>query len=32
MLAAEADEVVAAFGMRARRRLEREGWAGVVLG
>jgi ribosomal protein L11 methyltransferase len=32
MLASEADEVVAAFGMRARRRLEREGWAGVVLG
>jgi len=32
MLAAEADEVVAAFGMRERRRLEREGWAGVVLG
>jgi ribosomal protein L11 methyltransferase len=32
MLAAEADEVVAAFGMRARRRLELEGWAGVVLG
>ena len=32
MLAAEADEVVAAFGMRARRRLEHEGWAGVVLG
>ena len=32
MLAAEADEVVAAFGMRARRRLERDGWAGVVLG
>ena len=32
MLAGEADEVVAAFGMRARRRLELEGWAGVVLG
>jgi ribosomal protein L11 methyltransferase len=32
MLAAEAGEVVAAFGMRERRRLEREGWAGVVLG
>jgi ribosomal protein L11 methyltransferase len=32
MLATEADEVVAAFGMRARRRVERDGWAGVVLG
>jgi hypothetical protein len=32
MLAAEAGEVVAAFGMRERRRLERAGWAGVVLG
>jgi ribosomal protein L11 methyltransferase len=32
MLAPEADEVVAAFGVRARRRLELEGWAGVVLG
>ncbi len=32
MLAGEADEVVAAFGMlRERRRLEAEGWAGVVL-
>jgi ribosomal protein L11 methyltransferase len=31
MLAAEADEVVAAFGMHERRRLERDGWAGVVL-
>jgi ribosomal protein L11 methyltransferase len=32
MLAAETGEVVAAFGMRERRRLERDGWAGVVLG
>jgi ribosomal protein L11 methyltransferase len=32
MLAGEADEVVAAFGLRARRRLERDGWAAVVLG
>ena len=31
MLAREADEVVAAFGMDERRRLELEGWAGVVL-
>lgn len=32
MLAAEADEVIAAFGLYERRRLEREGWAAVVLG
>jgi ribosomal protein L11 methyltransferase len=32
MLAAETEEVVAAFGLRERRRLEVEGWAGVVLG
>jgi ribosomal protein L11 methyltransferase len=32
MRAAEAGEVVAAFGMHERRRLERDGWAGVVLG
>jgi ribosomal protein L11 methyltransferase len=31
MLAAEADEVVAAFGIHERRRLELDGWAGVVL-
>ena len=31
-LAGEADEVVAAFGMHARRRAELEGWAGMVLG
>jgi ribosomal protein L11 methyltransferase len=32
MLAAEAEEVVAAFGLHARRRVELEGWAGMVLG
>jgi ribosomal protein L11 methyltransferase len=32
MLAAEAEEVVAAFGLRERRRAELEGWTGVVLG
>jgi ribosomal protein L11 methyltransferase len=31
-LAGEADEVVAAFGLPERRRLEAEGWAAVVLG
>jgi ribosomal protein L11 methyltransferase len=31
-LAGEADEVVAAFGMRERRRVEADGWAAVVLG
>ena len=31
-LADEADEVVAAFGMRELRRLEDDGWAAVVLG
>jgi ribosomal protein L11 methyltransferase len=31
-LAGEVDEVVAAFGMPERRRLETEGWAAVVLG
>jgi ribosomal protein L11 methyltransferase len=31
-LAGEADEVVAAFGLRERRRIEAEGWAAVVLG
>jgi ribosomal protein L11 methyltransferase len=31
-LAAETDEVVAAFGMRELRRLEADGWAAVVLG
>jgi ribosomal protein L11 methyltransferase len=30
-LAGDADEVVAAFGMRAARRLEEDGWAAVVL-
>jgi ribosomal protein L11 methyltransferase len=32
MLAGEADEVVAAFGLPERRRLEADGWAAVVLG
>jgi ribosomal protein L11 methyltransferase len=32
LLVGEADEVVAAFGMRERRRRERDGWAGMVLG
>jgi ribosomal protein L11 methyltransferase len=32
MLAGEADEVVAAFGLRERRRVEEDGWAAVVLG
>lgn len=31
MLAGEADEVVAAFGLRERRRVEADGWAGLVL-
>ncbi len=31
-LAGEADEVVAAFGLYERRRLEADGWAAVVLG
>ena len=31
-LAGEADEVVAAFGMREVRRLEEDGWGSVVLG
>jgi ribosomal protein L11 methyltransferase len=31
-LAGAADEVVAAFGLRERRRIEAEGWAAVVLG
>jgi ribosomal protein L11 methyltransferase len=31
-LAGEVDEVVTAFGMRERRRLEADGWAAVVLG
>jgi ribosomal protein L11 methyltransferase len=31
MLASEADEVVAAFGLRERRRVEADGWAAVVL-
>jgi ribosomal protein L11 methyltransferase len=30
-LSDEADEIVAAFGLREERRLEAEGWAGVVL-
>jgi len=32
MLAGEADEVAAAFGLYERRRLEADGWAAVVLG
>jgi ribosomal protein L11 methyltransferase len=32
MLAGEADEVVAAYGLREERRLEAEGWAAVALG
>ena len=32
MLAHEVEEVVAAFGMRERRRAEADGWAAVVLG
>ncbi len=31
MLAGEADEVVAAFGLRERRRLVEDGWAAVAL-
>jgi ribosomal protein L11 methyltransferase len=31
MLAAEADDVVAAFGLRERRRVEADGWAAVML-
>ncbi len=32
MLAREADEVVAAFGLPERRRVEQDGWAAVMLG